>query len=74
MNPPLTHLYRYLVENGSIVSICEFRPEELHLTPGDVLAAIRAGDPNWEKLVPPEAAAVIKQKGLFGYRSTVAGG
>jgi hypothetical protein len=32
-----------------------------------VLAAIQSGDPSWEKLVPPQVAAVIKQKGLFGY-------
>jgi hypothetical protein len=34
------------------------------------LAAIQSGDPSWEKLVPQQAAAVIKQKGLFGYRAT----
>jgi hypothetical protein len=39
----------------------------LHVTPGEVLAAIQSGDPSWEKLVPPQAAEVIKQKGLFGY-------
>jgi hypothetical protein len=68
VKPELSHLYRHLVENGYIASIREFDPGELHVTPGAVLAGIQSGDPSWEKLVPPQAAAVIKQKGLFGYR------
>jgi hypothetical protein len=67
VKPELNHLYRHLVENGYIESIREFDAGELHVTPGGVLAAIQSGDPSWEKLVPPQAAAVIKQKGLFGY-------
>jgi len=67
VKPELTHLYRHLVENGYIESIREFDPADLHVTPGEVLAAIQSGDPSWEKLVPPQAAEVIKQKGLFGY-------
>jgi hypothetical protein len=69
----LSHLYRYFVENGFIEAIREFDPGELHVTPGDVLAGIQSGDPGWEKLVPPQAAAVIKQKGLFGYRNPEGG-
>src|ERR1017187_7326698 len=69
VKPELSHLYRHLVENGYIASIREFDPGELHVTPGAVLAGIQSGDASWEKLVPPQAAAVIKQKGLFGYRA-----
>jgi hypothetical protein len=67
VKPELTHLYRHLVENGYIESIREFDPAGLHATRAAVLAAIQSGDPSWENLVPPQAAAVIKQKGLFGY-------
>jgi len=67
VEPDLKHLYRHLVENGYIESIREFDPGQLHVTPGSVLGAIQSGDPGWEKLVPPQAAAVIKQEGLFGY-------
>jgi hypothetical protein len=70
VNPELNHLYRHLVENGHIESIREFDPGELHVTPGEVLAGIQSGDAGWEKLVPPQAAAVIKEKGLFGYRAS----
>jgi hypothetical protein len=69
VKPELSHLYRHLVENGSIESIREFDPGELRFTPGAALAAIQSGDPNWEKLVPPQAADMIKEKGLFGYRA-----
>lgn len=69
VRPELQHLYRHLVESGCIESIREFDPAELHVTPADVLAAIQSGDPRWEKLVPPQAAAMIKQKGLFAYRA-----
>jgi hypothetical protein len=65
----LRHLYRYLVDNGAIECIREFNPAELHFTPGGVLAGIQAGDPAWEKLVPPQAVEVIKREGLFGYRN-----
>jgi hypothetical protein len=67
VKPELSHLYRHLVENGYIAAIRDVDAGELHVMPGGVLAAIRSGDPSWEKLVPPQAAAVIKEKGLFGY-------
>jgi hypothetical protein len=65
----LSHLYRHLVENGYIEAIREFDPAELQFKPGAVLAGIQSGDPSWEKLVPPQAAAMIKEKGLFGCRA-----
>jgi hypothetical protein len=69
VKPELKHLYRHLVENSYIESIHEFDAGELHFTPGAVLAGIQSGDPGWEKLVPAQAVAMIKEKGLFGYRA-----
>jgi len=69
VKPALHHLYRYLVDNQFIESVREFKPEQLHVTPDAVLAAIQSGDSAWERAVPAEAAAVIKQKNLFGYRA-----
>jgi hypothetical protein len=68
VGPELQHLYRYLLDNGFIECIREFDAGQLHITPGVVLAKIRSGDPSWEKLAPPQAVALIKQKGLFGFR------
>jgi hypothetical protein len=69
VKPELSHLYRYLVENRFIDHIREYDTEELHVTPAAVLAAIQSGDAGWENLVPPQAAGLIKQKGLFGYKT-----
>jgi|SRR5579862_9828463 len=70
VKPELQHLYRHLTENRFIDSVREFDPADLHFTPGDVLGCIQSGDSSWEKLVPAQAAEVIKQKGLFGYHQT----
>lgn len=69
VKPELAHLYRYLVGNGFIECIRDVEAGELHVTPGDVLAGIQSGDPGWEKVVPAQAAEVIKREGLFGYRA-----
>jgi hypothetical protein len=62
-------LYDYLRKRGHIEPIEEYREERLHLYPADVLKKIREGDPEWEKMVPAQAAALIKQRHLFGYKS-----
>jgi hypothetical protein len=69
VKPELQHLYNYLAANGFIESIRDFNPGQLEVTPPDVLGMIQSGDPTWEKLVPPQAADVIRQKGLFGYQA-----
>jgi hypothetical protein len=33
---------------------------------------MRAGDPSWETMVPPEVAHMIKARGFFGYREAAA--
>jgi hypothetical protein len=66
VKPSLQPLYRYLADNGFIESIRDFDPGELEVAPPDVLGMIQSGDPAWEKLVPPQAAEVIRRKGLFG--------
>ena len=34
-----------------------------------VLAKIQAGDATWESMVPPQVAGIIRERGLFGYKS-----
>ncbi|MFN7993672.1 MAG: TonB-dependent receptor [Bryobacteraceae bacterium] len=65
--PGMQHLYRFLLDNGFIEPIRDFDPSELETTPAEVLAKIRAGDTGWEKLVPPPAASLIRERRLFGY-------
>jgi hypothetical protein len=68
--PPasLAHLYRHLLENHLIESIRNVPEADLSTLPADVLERLQSGDPSWERLVPAEAAGVIKKQRLFGYR------
>ena len=59
-------LYEYLRENGSIEAIREFEQAQLHISPGDVLRRLQAGDATWRELVPAQVADLIVQRGLFG--------
>lgn len=64
---PLKHFYTYLCESRFIQAAQRFDAADLHLSPGDVLAKLQAGDPAWESLTPPKAVELIKKNGLFGY-------
>ena len=70
--PNLRHLYQYLIDNGYIREIENFDRQYLKIFPADVLARMRAGDPTWERMVPPEVSRMIKARGFFGYRETAA--
>lgn len=70
--PNLRHLYQYLIENRFIIDIESFHRPYLKIFPSDVLAKMRAGDPAWETMVPPEVSKMIKARGFFGYRSSAA--
>jgi hypothetical protein len=65
---PLQHLLAYLRDRGGIEAIEDFDASQLNVLPKEVLAAIQNGTPGWEKFLPPQAAEVIKQRALFGYR------
>ncbi|MFT5240993.1 MAG: hypothetical protein ACI9OU_001319 [Candidatus Promineifilaceae bacterium] len=67
ISPDLKHLHKFLVENGSINAIANHDPEILHIFSDDVLRRIKAQDPSWEDMVPPEIADVIKARCFFGY-------
>ena len=70
--PNLRHLYQHLIENGYIREIESFHREYLKIFPADVLARMHAGDPSWERMVPPEVARMIKARRFFGYRESAA--
>jgi len=67
--PNLRHLYAYLVENLLIQSLRDYNEGCLPIFSRDVLARIRKNDPGWETLVPPQVAALIKERKLFGWQS-----
>ena len=67
--PLSRRLYWYLLESGQIQPVREFREEQLHVYPDDVLAKIQSGDTTWESMVPPQVAEIIRSRGLFGYKA-----
>ena len=68
VSPNLRHLYAYLLENRLIESMRGFNENCFPIFSRDVLAKIRVGDPSWENMVPPQVAAMIKQRKLFNAR------
>jgi hypothetical protein len=65
--PHLIDLYRYLISNNKIEDIRHYNEKNLHVQTDKVLQLIMEGAKEWEELVPPEVAAVIKERCLFGY-------
>ena len=63
--PHLAHLYAYLFENGFIRGLDPIHEEYLGIMAKDVLARIHSGDDTWESKVPPQVAALIRQRRLF---------
>ncbi|MSU62344.1 MAG: TonB-dependent receptor [Pedosphaera sp.] len=63
----LTHLYAHLLENRFIAPLRGYNPDCLPIYSRDVQAKIQSGTPGWEKQVPPQVAAIIKQRRLFGF-------
>ena len=65
----LQSLYEYLLSNGFIRRIEDFRENYLPILSRDALKQIRSGDPQWEQLVPESVAQLIRERGLLGYQS-----
>lgn len=63
----ISNLYLHLLENGYIDHIRGIDESLLDIFSRDILASIAEGSEAWEKMVPEEAAAVIKRRQLFGY-------
>ena len=61
----LQHLYDYLIQNRSIESLRDVRKECLPIFSRDVLEQIKAGRREWEEMVPPEVAQIIKERRLL---------
>src|SRR5580693_2700673 len=64
----LRNLYAHLLENGSLVPILGSNPAVMDIFSRDVLAKIQHGEDGWEAMVPENVAAVIKERGLFGFK------
>jgi hypothetical protein len=65
----IKYLYKHLLENKHISDIRDYTSEILQMYSKEVLRSLRGNEPGWERLLPPEAAQVIKEKNLFGFGS-----
>ncbi len=63
----LRHLYRHLVERGSIRQLESFDAGILSIFSRDVLRRIKEHDDRWHEMVPEAVAAVIRERHFFGY-------
>lgn len=66
VDPQHRHLYAYLLENGFIEGIRDYHAACLHIRSADVISLIQKKDPAWKTMVPPEVAAIIEKRHLFG--------
>lgn len=69
--PNLRALFQYLIDNCYIEEIADYEPDYLQIYPPGVLAKLKSGDPEWERMVPPEVAQIIKEREFFGYQAKV---
>lgn len=67
VTPRLQHLYNYLVDNGHVQPIRNYKPEFLSVFSREVYRKLQEGDPNWVHDVPPNVALLICQRHLMGY-------
>ena len=68
----LRNLYAHLLENHYIAPIVGFDATIMDIFSRDVLNKIQTGEPGWEHMVPEKAAAVIKERHLFGCKEAPA--
>lgn len=61
-------LYKFLTSSNKIVDYEDFDEEILHIFSHKVLEKITEGNTEWEKMVPPIVARLIKEHNLFNYR------
>ena len=64
----LRYLYQHMLENNLIREIDAIDKDELSIFSHDVLAKIRKGESDWERLVPEKVVGIIRNKRLFGCR------
>jgi hypothetical protein len=65
--PALRQLYGYLIDRRCIVQLTDINHDYLTIHSHEVLRKIRHESAEWETMVPPKVAAVIKERKLFGY-------
>ena len=60
-----------MLENHYIEPLLGYHSQNLGIFSRDALKKIAEGDSSWETLMPPQAAAIIKDRQLWGYKPPV---
>src|SRR5690606_4932923 len=63
----LKDLYKFFKLNGKIEDIIEYNPKNLEIHSRKILKMINNCETGWEDSLPGDVAAIIKEKGMFGY-------
>lgn len=66
LKPDAQLLLRYFLARGALSEITDYNKDYLTIATHEIGALVERDDPVWERLVPPEAVTVIRNKGLFG--------
>jgi hypothetical protein len=59
-----------MLENHFIQGIKDYKDSYLPIFSRECLAKMKKGDTTWENMVPPQVAAMIKERELLGYCSS----
>jgi len=65
--PHLIDLFEYLIANDKIADILNYNNNNLQVQTDKVLELVKENAPGWEKYVPEQVAALIKERSLFGF-------
>lgn len=71
VNQNLKELYKYFISNRRIVDIETFNPDYSEIYSREILQKIAQNEGGWENQLPDGVAAMIKERGMFGYKEAI---
>lgn len=71
VNDSLKELYKYFKLNQRIVDIQDYNPNFSEIYSREILSKIANHEAGWENQVPEDVAAMIKERGMFGYKEAL---
>lgn len=71
VNQNLKELYKYFISNRRIVDIETFNPDYSEIYSREILQKIAQNEGGWESQLPNGVAAMIKERGMFGYKEAI---
>jgi len=67
VHPRMKELYKFFKNNGRLVDMKDYDPDNLHIFSRQVLSMIMNGEEGWEDMLPEGVSESIIQNRLFGY-------